>query len=1134
MQKRRSPASRIDIPSREGSCSLGEVIQQGKLQPARQVLRVLQRYRRADLPLAAEQQRVAAAEAAAAHEQAQARERGELRRDVKGAAQVVGQDGVQNGEQAVEREGGGGEQVAGHLARLARASAATSARGAAAFLAPLLLGSLHEVHGVHAGRVEGGEDALVLEESSLVDEQAAEIPGAKVALDDGGHERAPELVAYRTVGDEISRGILRERVPDSGTEAWPQPGFVLVVGLLVVVLVQFGGEEDDGGQVWDEFAQSGEGREKGGRGIALPVYIVEHQHEAISSSQESLQMDVQSAETLTSPGEGFGGASEVCLDCLVDRSGGALQEVPARHAFLTRDQHVRRALGFEVSLKNASLSGGVRTIGDDGGGVGWQPMLVKSVPRELQLMVTDGFRLRKAEHRSVAVRGLDRAIDRSNPAPAHPAIVPSPSSPSSASSSAPRCSCRVACPPSSRALFRGETRRWVICRRKRPGPSRLHMRTFLDVGRLQPFLITHLTVSWDNNNPPNCYLERHGYGTPLVALILVSRWNGCFDVPRRVVKNPQTAPAPNRRRAGTMAGTTAALALMARCWHILTSPFFSLFSFFRRNLFFTTIMPASTKTPRVHRSPECGRPAATTTTATVPAPAVVMDALQSLSLSDANPRRSLARRMYHLKTKEECRLANDTINVWTVEMPSKHAESVLRIIKENIPGQDAIDLQHLRRFAKPKYLPSHVLGQRDIAKEMYAVPRAWEATPPSVMQAPITAVWEWATPNRARNMQRPQTLYLLICPTKVISEHDLRALLLEVPPFCSSADSWAYPLQIKEVTVPLLSPTSPQQADEWTAQYWPTFYRKTNPFGAHPASIDKAEHELHYPTEGNLGVEQAMKLANKIATMTKDEGVGVGTGCVIIERTEDKTEIISIAGDARFKSLSDKAPDTLSDGCQGNIMAHAAMRALGMVGRKRLRVATSAVSKAAAKAESNFHTVGLTADEAARDAFFLDLPLNGLEREHFVTDNIKPDGYLCLKLEVFLTHEPCIMCSMALVHSRVGRVIFEHRMPQTGGLTAERVSNETGPVGLGYGLCWRKELNWQFMCWEYKENTGRPPASSAAEAHGENDGEVARTAAPTPAQHHHRHPPASSSPSSSDQTVDETNADMDSFASIHV
>jgi tRNA-specific adenosine deaminase 3 len=36
------------------------------------------------------------------------------------------------------------------------------------------------------------------------------------------------------------------------------------------------------------------------------------------------------------------------------------------------------------------------------------------------------------------------------------------------------------------------------------------------------------------------------------------------------------------------------------------------------------------------------------------------------------------RRMVHLKTKEECRLGNETIQVWTVELPSRHAEGILR------------------------------------------------------------------------------------------------------------------------------------------------------------------------------------------------------------------------------------------------------------------------------------------------------------------------------------------------------------------------------------------------------------------------------------------------------------------------
>lgn len=36
------------------------------------------------------------------------------------------------------------------------------------------------------------------------------------------------------------------------------------------------------------------------------------------------------------------------------------------------------------------------------------------------------------------------------------------------------------------------------------------------------------------------------------------------------------------------------------------------------------------------------------------------------------------RQMVHLKTKEECRLGNETIQVWTVELPSRYAEGVLK------------------------------------------------------------------------------------------------------------------------------------------------------------------------------------------------------------------------------------------------------------------------------------------------------------------------------------------------------------------------------------------------------------------------------------------------------------------------
>lgn len=334
-----------------------------------------------------------------------------------------------------------------------------------------------------------------------------------------------------------------------------------------------------------------------------------------------------------------------------------------------------------------------------------------------------------------------------------------------------------------------------------------------------------------------------------------------------------------------------------------------------------------------------------------------------------------------------------------------------------------------------------------------------------MIQSSTTTIWEWSTSKHDyKAHSRLSTLYLLICPVKAIGLDELRQILLDQPPFTSSAVSWAYPLELKKVVVPLLPPTNTEQAIEWSSKYWPTFYRKTNPFGAHPATISRAETELHDPLAGCVSVEQAMRLAEDAAEQTVVKDYGTRTGCVVIERTEDRTEIIAVAGDARFKPIrQDSAPTDLCS--LGNPACHAVMRAIGMVGRKRLRCASQSTARAASKASHTLETAHI--DQSVRDAFFLDQPLTDLEQAYFDRDNLVPDGYLCLKLEFFLTHEPCVMCSMALVHSRVGRVVFRDRMPRTGGLTAEMPSNVTGPVGLGYGLCWRKELNWQFMCWEY-------------------------------------------------------------------
>lgn len=44
------------------------------------------------------------------------------------------------------------------------------------------------------------------------------------------------------------------------------------------------------------------------------------------------------------------------------------------------------------------------------------------------------------------------------------------------------------------------------------------------------------------------------------------------------------------------------------------------------------------------------------------------------------------------------------------------------------------------------------------------------------------------------------------------------------------------------------------------------------------------------------------------------------------------------------------------------------------------------------------------------------------------------ESYLCTGYDVFLKREPCVMCAMALLHSRVRTVFFEEPSPGKGGL----------------------------------------------------------------------------------------------------
>ena len=311
-----------------------------------------------------------------------------------------------------------------------------------------------------------------------------------------------------------------------------------------------------------------------------------------------------------------------------------------------------------------------------------------------------------------------------------------------------------------------------------------------------------------------------------------------------------------------------------------------------------------------------------------------------------------------------------------------------------MPNDGGLNLQHLSRFAKYAELPKPV-------------------------QTSISTTQPPKSPFLDDNAK-----YFIIGSTSAISEQELSIAL------SSALDT----VSIYTIPVPLLAPTSQEQATLWTSKYWRTTYNKNHSFGPHPHLLSTAEEDVR------KDVGKWMALAAEVARETSRTGSGEGVGVVIVERRNGTAQPVAVAGDARWLDWPRAG--------SGNVAAHAALRAIGMVA-EGLRLK-----------EQGEQTHG-----DREDGIFHDKPIGSVEGE-FSRPWHGNDGYLCHDLEIYCTHEPCVMCSMAIVHSRFGKVIFGQRMPRTGGLCSDGC--------LGHGLFWRKELNWTLHAWQWKSDSVGP------------------------------------------------------------
>lgn len=348
-------------------------------------------------------------------------------------------------------------------------------------------------------------------------------------------------------------------------------------------------------------------------------------------------------------------------------------------------------------------------------------------------------------------------------------------------------------------------------------------------------------------------------------------------------------------------------------------------------------------------------------------------------------------------------------------------------------------LHHLRRLVRSENLPPHLQDSASWLDATY-IEKSKNAGNGSCHE----------TQNAEQRKNDQRTLHFLLGPTSDLSFENVIKVLESFQ--ARSPHNLLY--KLRTMTVPSFPPTSEQQAQQWSRNYWPTIYRQNNPFGPHLNIITHAEDEI---------LDQAwqwMNLATSAGNAVLHASFGEPVGAVIVNRNSDRTsQLIAAAGDARWGEVVNDA----RSGC-GNVMAHAVLRAIGLVARKRRNAIHEGVTDVCS-----------------------DRPLTSIEVDAYSRGRLLPGGYLCAGLEMYVTHEPCVMCSMAILHSRFARVVFGKRLPCTGALAAEisrEESFETKQIqsSLGYGLFWRHELNWKLPAWQWLDHQ----SSSTAEISSQN------------------------------------------------
>ena len=201
-----------------------------------------------------------------------------------------------------------------------------------------------------------------------------------------------------------------------------------------------------------------------------------------------------------------------------------------------------------------------------------------------------------------------------------------------------------------------------------------------------------------------------------------------------------------------------------------------------------------------------------------------------------------------------------------------------------------------------------------------------------------------------------------------------------------------------EAQVPYYAPETREQWQEWGQEYWPMVWKIPEKSStSHPPEATQEE-EVYFRA-----------CMTRVLDLARDHG----------------SSNVALIVDPSLWKASSSGPDSSAWVAEGRHMtdrhplAHAVMEAVARASERDKKLWPMSSLEEKQQQDSSEESTSSSKRQKIEDSILS-------------TSGSRP--YMCTGYDLFIKREPCVMCAMALVHSRLNRVIFSEGDPENGAL----------------------------------------------------------------------------------------------------